>query len=258
MRVLHTGKVPRPKVDVWDVDYGVTYTTDPEEDATTESQAILHESPAAKAVLPKSDEQPIVNADPSNLQPHKKHAKQSSPRRHRQSAEEDKIDSLDAEADNGKKSKTDQKLADIKKETAKKVILENNENKAEESIADVEKAISNANNELLKAVKEVSMQPGKCFYINSLGDNGSADTGLVLEVSSEDKYAPKKTGVYDIGLKKKAKGNKAQMWSWDDAKGTLSPFVYPNKALFEGSNKNMIVFANRGMKQQQFEYDQIN
>jgi len=56
MKVLHTGKVPRPKVDVWDVDYGVTYVTDPEEDATRESQAILHESPAAKAVLPKSDE----------------------------------------------------------------------------------------------------------------------------------------------------------------------------------------------------------
>ena len=92
------------------------------------------------------------------------------------------------------------------------------------------------------------MQPGKCFYISSLGDNGNADTGLVLEVSSEDKYAPKKTGVYNIGLKKKAKGNKAQMWKWDDNKGTLSPLIYPNKALLEGSNKNMIVFTNRGMK----------
>ena len=56
MKVLHTGKVPRPKVDVWDVDYGVTYTSDPEEDATTESQAILNGGAAAKAVLPKSGE----------------------------------------------------------------------------------------------------------------------------------------------------------------------------------------------------------
>lgn len=139
-------------------------------------------------------------------------------------------------------------MAAIKKETAKKVILQNNENKAEESIAAVQKAIANAKTEISEAVKVVAMQPGKCFYINSLGDNGSADTGLVLEVSSEDKYAPKKTGVYNIGLKKKAKGNKAQMWSWDDNKGTLSPLVYPNKALLEGSNKNMIVYTNKGMK----------
>jgi len=38
------------------------------------------------------------------------------------------------------------------------------------------------------------------------------------------------------------------MWKWDDGKGTLIPMMYPNKALFEGGNNNMIVFANRGMK----------
>jgi len=39
-------------------------------------------------------------------------------------------------------------LAEIKKQTAKKVILENNEKKAEESIANLEKAMSDANKEL--------------------------------------------------------------------------------------------------------------
>ena len=77
----HTSKVPTPKIDVWDRDYGVTYAPDSEEDATSESKAILNEGPAPKAQLPKSDEQPIVNPDPSNLQPHKKHA--HSPKRHR-------------------------------------------------------------------------------------------------------------------------------------------------------------------------------
>jgi len=71
---------------------------------------------------------------------------------------------------------------------------------------------------------------------------------LVLEVSSEDKYAPKKTGVYNISLRKKAKGNKAQMWSWNDEKGTLSPLVFPGKALLEGGNNNMVVYKNRGLK----------
>lgn len=106
--------------------------------------------------------------------------------------------------------------------------------------------------------KEVALQPGTCFYINSLGDNGSADTGLALEVSSEDKYAPKKTGVYNIGLRNKAKGNRAQMWSWEDENGSLSPLLYPGKALLEGENKNMVVFANKGMKGQKFNFDNIN
>jgi len=66
-KVLHTSKVPTPKVDIWDVDYGVTYTSDPEEDATAENKAILNEGPAPKAKLPKSEEQPIVNSDPTNL-----------------------------------------------------------------------------------------------------------------------------------------------------------------------------------------------
>lgn len=49
MKVLHTSKVPKPKVDVWAVDYGVTYQTDPEEDATAENKAILNEGEAPKA-----------------------------------------------------------------------------------------------------------------------------------------------------------------------------------------------------------------
>ena len=57
--------------------------------------------------------------------------------------------------------------------------------------------------------KAVALESEKCFYIHSLGEDGNTDTGLVFEVSSEDKYAPKKTGVYDVGLKTKNKGNKA-------------------------------------------------
>lgn len=102
------------------------------------------------------------------------------------------------------------------------------------------------------------MKPNTCFYINSLGDNGNSDTGMVLEVSSVDKYAPRKTGVYDIGLRKKAKGNKAQMWTWNDENGTLNPAAYQSKALLEGSNYNLVVYKNRGMKQQKFVFDSIN
>lgn len=40
MKVLHTSKVSRPKVDAEDVDNGATTTPDTEEDATKESQEI--------------------------------------------------------------------------------------------------------------------------------------------------------------------------------------------------------------------------
>lgn len=34
--------------------------------------------------------------------------------------------------------------------------------------------------------------------------------------------------------------------------------LYPKKALFEGNNNNLIVFKNRGLKQQKFAYDKVN
>lgn len=53
----------------------------------------------------------------------------------------------------------------------------------------------------------MSVKSDSCFYIHSLGEDGKTDTGLVLEVATVDKYAPKITGVYNIGLKTKASGN---------------------------------------------------
>lgn len=73
-KVLHTGKVKTPKVDVWALDYGVKYVSDPNEDATDESKALEHEAPAKGATLPKNNEQPLINPNPSNLQPKKKSA----------------------------------------------------------------------------------------------------------------------------------------------------------------------------------------
>jgi hypothetical protein len=43
-----------------------------------------------------------------------------------------------------------------------------------------------------------------------------------------------------------AKGNLAQMWTFNIESGTLSPMMYPAKALMEGGNNNMIVYKNKG------------
>ena len=34
--------------------------------------------------------------------------------------------------------------------------------------------------------------------------------------------------------------------------------MFPRKVLFEGANRNLIVFAYRKMKNQKFEYDEVN
>lgn len=39
------------------------------------------------------------------------------------------------------------------------------------------------------------------------------------------------------------------MWSWNDDSNTLSPQLYPKKALLEGSNKNLVVYKKLGLKQ---------
>lgn len=96
--------------------------------------------------------------------------------------------------------------------------------------------------------KSKPIREGTCFYIHSLGEDGQTDTGLVLEAATKDKYAPKKTGVYNVFLSKKVVGKKAQTWQWNKGSTTLSPLLYPKKALFEGTNKNLIIYKNRRMK----------
>lgn len=51
---------------------------------------------------------------------------------------------------------------------------------------------------------------------------------------------------------------KAQQWFYDSKTQTLHSMLYPKKALFEGNNNNLIVFKNRGLKQQKFAYDKVN
>ena len=85
---------------------------------------------------------------------------------------------------------------------------------------------------------------------------------MALEVNQTDKYTPRKTGVYDVFITEMrtdpsdSSVNKiAQQWSFDAKTSALIPRVYPQKAMFEGFNKNLIVYQNRGMKNQKFDYD---
>lgn len=47
------------------------------------------------------------------------------------------------------------------------------------------------------------MKDNTPFFLTAADENGKA-TGLVLEVNKEDKYAPRKTGVFNVALKMKS------------------------------------------------------
>lgn len=106
-----------------------------------------------------------------------------------------------------------------------------------------------------------------CLYIvYSSEKDDSADSDLVLEVQQKDKYAPKKTGVYDVRLQtikaslskkvdeKSGNHKLAQQWKYDAETKALYSLLFPDKALFEGTNKNLIVYNFKSLKNQRFSF----
>lgn len=53
----------------------------------------------------------------------------------------------------------------------------------------------------------------------------------------------------------KSKERLGQQWSYDAKEKSLRSRLYPKKVMFEGFNKNLIIFDWRAMKNQKFSYD---
>jgi len=77
---------------------------------------------------------------------------------------------------------------------------------ADQAVVDLEEALKDAETTIEKAKPLI---PNKCFYINSLGKDGSG-SNLYLQVAKEDKYAPKKTGAYNVDLREKSEASRKQ------------------------------------------------
>jgi len=112
-----------------------------------------------------------------------------------------------------------------------------------------------------KEKKQTTLQNCDCCYLIPLNEAGEKSE-LAIEVNSKDKYAPRKTGVYNIALRKWAKeapdgdANKlAQQWKYDRKQRAFFSVAHPAGAIFEGFNKNLIVYKYRSMKNQKFLFD---
>lgn len=80
---------------------------------------------------------------------------------------------------------------------------------------------------------------------------------MTLECEYVDQYAPRKTGVHNVHLaiwKGKENPSLNQQWVWN-AEDTSLVNVGTGSALFEGFNKNVIVYKWKGLANQRFKYN---
>jgi hypothetical protein len=101
------------------------------------------------------------------------------------------------------------------------------------------------------------LSDGYPFYI--ISKNLSADgEEMALTADPADQYAPRSTGVHNVYLSKfagKSSPNKLQQWVWNGKQSSIKSVGLPEGALFEGFNKNMIVYNWKGLHNQRFKYD---
>ena len=99
------------------------------------------------------------------------------------------------------------------------------------------------------------MDSEECVMIVPLDSEGK-ETNLAMTVSKVDKYAPKKTGVYNVALMTKDPAEVAQQWKYDRKSKAFFSRQHEKSAIFEGYNKNVFAFKYSAMKNQQFLYDE--
>jgi hypothetical protein len=100
----------------------------------------------------------------------------------------------------------------------------------------------------------------ECFLIKSQNKDANGKE-YVLEASLTDKYAPKKTGVFNVEMQpfNSMEIKKTQKWSYDAKTHSLRSKQYNDKVMFESFNRNLIVFEFKPeMKNEAFSFDTGN
>merc|ERR1719473_1480999 len=82
---------------------------------------------------------------------------------------------------------------------------------------------------------------------------------MALSASDKDKYAPRNTGLYDVGITSwdgVGSKNKDQMWWYDDKNHALHNYAHDDTdaILFEGYNKNLVIYRNLNRDSQKFSF----
>ena len=83
---------------------------------------------------------------------------------------------------------------------------------------------------------------------------------MVVEVDTKDKYAPRKTGVYNVFLQEREVGKKTQLWTYHKNDKTIHSVSHKSDdtVLLMGNNHNMATYKNKQLDSQHFDYNPNN
>lgn len=112
---------------------------------------------------------------------------------------------------------------------------------------------------LQPAMYNEEMVDGQCFYIVSSGPNNKGSE-IALEVATQEKYYPKVWGIYNIfsaHFEGMEHPNPNQQFMYDSSDQSVKSLSHPEAVLFEGFNKNLIVYKQAHMNNQRFKYDSV-
>jgi hypothetical protein len=102
-----------------------------------------------------------------------------------------------------------------------------------------------------------SLSEGFPFYMISAKTDSDGNR-MAITADPADQYAPRTTGVHNVYLTKwagKEHSNLKQQWVYNSEEASLKSVGLPGGALFEGFNKNMIVYNWKGLHNQRFHYN---
>ena len=173
-------------------------------------------------------------------------------------------------------------MGDLKNQEAAIQAAQKDEKKVDESLTvEVEaeknavaaKAEEEGRAALLAAKKEMEKAEEKIEKVQPLKQNecieiialkqGEEKSDLLLTMDLKDMYAPRRTGVFNVGMKKRVTGaasvaTAAQHWFYNARTQGIHSKLMPTKVLLEGANKNVILFTWRRLPAQKYAYDEIN
>lgn len=78
---------------------------------------------------------------------------------------------------------------------------------------------------------------------------------MVLDVEEKDKYAPLVTGVHNVFMNEKKPNKKTQSFFYDEERHTIHNERFPESALLEGYNNNLVMYYDKNLARQKFTYD---
>ena len=96
------------------------------------------------------------------------------------------------------------------------------------------------------ALDGVILEEGRDFYIQSQIKDSHGHV-MIIEVDANDKYAPRKTGVYNVHLQERVMGKQSQMWNYDKLDATIHSVSHAKEdtVLLMGNNDNMVSYKNK-------------